>query len=140
MSAYKKYFDETKYMSFLIIDDELVEKYNEVWEKVKNSIRKEFGSKPVYHEKYPKPKIKSYNGKINTNFRNNKIPTEGSQFICLSVISINSVFRNSKKYYPQVFLEKCKYAVKEKKIPRYIIDGIEISSDSDRANSDEEKF
>ena len=88
-------------MSFLIIDDELVEKYNEIWEKVKNSIRKEFDSKPVYYEKYPKPKIKSYNGKINTNFRNNKIPTEGSQFICFSVILINSVFRNSKKYYPQ---------------------------------------
>ena len=30
MSAYKKDFDETKYMSFLIKDDELLEKYNEI--------------------------------------------------------------------------------------------------------------
>ena len=37
-----------------------------------------------------------------------------------------------------MFLEECQYAVKEKKIPRYIIDNIEISSDSDRENSDEE--
>ena len=33
----------------------------------------------------------------------------------------------------------CKYVVKEKKIPQYIIDDIEISSDSDRENSDKEK-
>ena len=63
MSAYRRDFDETKYMSFLIKDDELLEKYNEIWEKVKNSIRKEFDSKPVYNEKYLKAKIKSYNGK-----------------------------------------------------------------------------
>ena len=47
----------------MIKDDELLEKYNEIWEKVKNSIRKEFDSKPVYNEKYLKAKIKSYNGK-----------------------------------------------------------------------------
>ena len=28
MSAYRKDFDETKYMSFLIKDDELLEEYN----------------------------------------------------------------------------------------------------------------
>ena len=33
MSAYNKDFDETKYISFLIKDDELLEKYNEIWEK-----------------------------------------------------------------------------------------------------------
>ena len=38
MSAYRRDFDETKYMSFVIKDDELVEKCKEIWEKVKNSI------------------------------------------------------------------------------------------------------
>ena len=37
--AYKRAFDETKYV-FFIKDDELLEKYNEIWEKVKNSIKK----------------------------------------------------------------------------------------------------
>ena len=68
MSAYTKDFDETKYMSFLIKDDELLEKYHEIWGKNKNIIKKEFNSEPVYNEKYLKAKIKSYNGKINTNF------------------------------------------------------------------------
>ena len=39
MSAYRKDFDETKYLSFLIKDDELLEKYNEIWEEVKNSLK-----------------------------------------------------------------------------------------------------
>ena len=51
---------------------------------------------------------------------------------------IDSVFRTDKHYYPQVFLEECKYVVKEKEIPKYIIDDIEMSSDSDIENSDEE--
>ena len=70
---------------FSIKDDDLLEKYNEIWEEVKNIIKKEFHREPVYNEKYLKLKIKSYNGKISTNFHNNKIPKEGSQFICSSV-------------------------------------------------------
>ena len=40
MSAYRKDFDETEYMTFLIKDDELLENYNEIWEEVKNNIKK----------------------------------------------------------------------------------------------------
>ena len=82
MSPYRRKFDETKYMSFLIKDDELSKKYNGIWEKVKNNIKKEFDSEPVYNEKYLKAKIKSFNGKVNANFHNNKILKDGSQFIC----------------------------------------------------------
>ena len=47
---------------------------------------------------------------------------------------IYSVCRTGKNYYPQVFLEECKYIFK-----RFLsIDDIEISSDSDREHSDEE--
>ena len=46
--------------------------------------------------------------------------------------------KTSKNYNPQVFLEECKYVVKEKMIPKCIIVDIEISSDSDKENSDEE--
>ena len=89
MSAYRKDFDETKYTSFLIKDDELLKKYNKIWKKVKNSLKKEYDSEPVYNEKYLKAKVKSYNEKINTNFHENKIPNKGSHFICLSVSLID---------------------------------------------------
>ena len=42
MSACRRDFDETKYMSFLIKTDELLEKYNEIQEKFSNSIKKKF--------------------------------------------------------------------------------------------------
>ena len=84
-------------------------------ENAKNSIKKEVDTEPVYNKKYLKAKIKSYNGKINTNFHNNKVPKEGSQFICFSVILIDSVFTTGKNYYPQVLLEECKYVAKERK-------------------------
>ena len=35
MSAYRRKFDKTKYSSFLIKDDELLEKYNKIWKKLK---------------------------------------------------------------------------------------------------------
>ena len=50
-----------------------MKKYNEIWEKVRNSLKNEFDSEPVYNEKYLEAKINSYNRKIITNFRNDKI-------------------------------------------------------------------
>ena len=64
--------------------------------KIKNSPKKEFYSEPVYNEKYLKAKIQSYNWKISTNFYNNKIPKEDSQYICLSTILIDSVLEQVK--------------------------------------------
>ena len=53
---------------------------------------------------------------------------------------IDSVFRKGKNYYPQVFVEECKYVVKGKKMPEYITANIEVFSDTDRDISDEEIF
>ena len=54
----------------------LSEKWNQIWKKVSSIIKEEFDSKPVYNEKFIKTKTKSYNGKVNTNFHNNKITKE----------------------------------------------------------------
>ena len=69
----KRDFDKSECMSFLIKDEKLLEKYNKIWKKFNNSIKKEFDSKPVYNRKYLKIIVKSYNRKINTNFRNDKV-------------------------------------------------------------------
>ena len=87
-----------------------------------------------------KSKIKSYNRKIKTNFLNNEILKECSQFICSSVIFVDSVFRTGKNYYPQVFSEEYKYVINEEKIPKYIIDDIEIPCDSNEENSNEKSL
>ena len=142
MFAYRRDFDETKCVPFLITVDELLEKYNKTWEKVRNITKKKKNlSEAVYNKKYLRTKMKFYNGKINTIFHSNKIPKEGSQYRYLTVVLINSVYRKAENYYPQVFLEKCKYVVKEKTMSTFIIDDIEISfGDFDKEDSDEENI
>ena len=49
MSAYRRDFCETKYMSLLIKDGKLLEQYNEFREKIINSIKKGFDSVSVYN-------------------------------------------------------------------------------------------
>ena len=65
-------------MFSLIKDEKLLENYNEIWKKVSKITKKEFDRNPVYDEKYIKTKLKSYNGKINTNCNDNKILKQGS--------------------------------------------------------------
>ena len=48
---------------------------------------------------------------------------------------IVSLYRKDNKYYPEVFLEECKYVVKEKNTSKFITDEIS-ADDSDRENSD----
>ena len=50
---------------------------------------------------------------------------------------IDSIFRTGNNFYPQEFLEEFKYVVKEKTMPEYIFDDIEVSPHSDREDSDE---
>ena len=59
-------------------------------------------------------------------------------YVSLSIILVDFVFRTGKNYYTEVSSKECKYVFKERKIPNYIIDNIEIFSDSHRENSDEE--
>ena len=59
MSAYRKDFDETKHVSFLL------EKHSEIWDKVSEVMKKVFDSEPAYNEKHLKTKIKSYEVKVN---------------------------------------------------------------------------
>ena len=39
-------------MYFLIKDDDLLEKYNTIWDKVSADVKKEFDSKPVCNKNY----------------------------------------------------------------------------------------
>ena len=49
MSGYIKYFENGgKNMSFLIKDDEVREKYEEIWKVIKNKLGIKFHSEPIY--------------------------------------------------------------------------------------------
>ena len=106
-------------MYFLIEDDDLLEKCNIFWYKVISDIKKEFDSRSVYYKKTLKTKIKSYSDET-TYFYNEEIPNINSNHTCLAVVSLDSALDKDGNYYPQVFLEECKYTEKEKKVVRHI--------------------
>ena len=46
----------------------------------------------------------------------------------MSLIILDSVIRVSKKYYPQILLEECKYEVKKIKMENLINDDLDLGS------------
>ena len=101
-------------------------------------MKKNFESKPVYgdDDKYIKTKIKINANSIVTNFHNKKIPKEKSPCTCLSIIVLDSLIKANKKYYPQTFLEECKYVQEKIKTENYIDEDLE-KSESDSDSNDE---
>ena len=64
-SGYVKSYDQqTKWMYFLIEDDDLLEKYSAIWEKVSADIKNKFDSEPVYNKIFLKTIIKSHGGEV----------------------------------------------------------------------------
>ena len=58
MSKYIKYFENSgKNMSFTVIYD-VLDKYNKIWDKIKEKLNIKFHSKPVYNETYIKVKAR----------------------------------------------------------------------------------
>ena len=69
MSGYVKYFENgEKIMSFLVRDDNILDKYNEFWDKIKEKLNIKYHSKPVNYQKYLKAKVREFDGVIKTNF------------------------------------------------------------------------
>ena len=69
---YIKYFENwSKNMSFLIKDDEVWDKYDEICDSIKNKLGIEFHSEPVYENKYLKAKVREFDGVIKPNFLGN---------------------------------------------------------------------
>ena len=65
-----------------------------------------------------------------TNFHNKKMPKEKAPCKCLSIIMLDSVIKGNKKYYPETFLEECKYVQEKIKIESHIDDDLKSDRDS----------
>ena len=132
MNGHVKYFDDGgKNMSFVTDDEEVYEKYNEIWEVVRRLLKVKFTVGPVRDDKYLIANLKIFNGTNSTTFTNNAIPIERISYNCISAVDIDSVLRiDNKRSYPQAYLEQCKYKLKKRKIVNFIDDEI-IDGDSD---------
>ena len=65
-----------KNTSFLIKDDELWEKYEKMWDVIKNELSIKFRSESIYEKKYLKAKVREFDGVIKTNFLGNDMLKE----------------------------------------------------------------
>ena len=77
MSGYIKYFENGgKNLSFMIKNDDMLDRYKEIWNKIKNTINITFHSMPVYDENYIKTKVREFGGVIKTKFLCDETPKE----------------------------------------------------------------
>ena len=59
MSGYIKYFENGgKNMCFMIKDDDVLDTYNKIWDKIKTKLNTKFHSASVYDEKYIQTNVK----------------------------------------------------------------------------------
>ena len=98
MSGYIKYFENgIKNMSFVIKDDSVLDKYNEIWDKIKETLNVKFYSMPVYDEKYIKVKVGEFNGAIKTNFLGDKVTKRKRPLRLHSLYNYWLCYENEKK-------------------------------------------
>ena len=143
MIGYVKHFDSNRTMSFKVGDKKLLKKCNKILEKISNLINIEFNNEPVYcdYDKCIKTKIKMYEDRVNTNyFQGKKAPKENASYKCLSLITLDSVIRVNKKYYPQTLLEEFKYVIRKNKMENLINDDLDLSSSDESDNETDNKF
>ena len=95
----------------------------------------DFECKAIYDDKYINTKIKTHKDSIATNFHDKtgfkEVLEEKVPHKCLSIIILDSVLYAYEKYYPQTFLEECKYMRENVKTKNYIDMELESKSDSD---------
>ena len=131
-SGYIKYFENgSKNMSFLIKKDEVWDKYDEIWDVIKDKLGIKFHSEPVYKYKYLKTKVRKFDGVIKTNFLGKGISKENMYYTCTACIYIDSVLRINKKNHPQVYLEESKHKINKTQMPKFIKTELKSDSDSD---------
>ena len=131
MNGYIKYFDNGgKNMTFVMDNEKVYDKYNEIWEVIKKLLKVKFTVNLIRDDKYLVAKLKIFNRINRTTFINN-IPIERNHYICIPAIDIGSVLKiDNKRAYPLAYLEQCKYKLKKRKIVNYTDDEI-IDEDTD---------
>ena len=69
MTGYIKFFKNGgKNMSFVIKDDDMLNRYIEIWNKMKETLTIRFQSIPVYGEQYIRAKVREFNGVVKKTF------------------------------------------------------------------------
>ena len=107
-----------KFISFLINDEELLEKFNTIWTKIEDLI--ELNALSVYDDIYIKPKRKTYREKVYTTFCGLNVPEDDIEYESFAVFSTDSFLIYGNKYYLQVYLHNCPYKIVDKRMISFL--------------------
>ena len=61
---------------------------------------------------------------------------ENSSYKCLSIITLESIFKANKKYYLKTLLKECKYEDKNKKVENLNNDDLELTSSDNESDNE----
>ena len=102
-------------MSFNVSEEkERVSQYKKIWSKDESQLSENLATEPIKRKgKYVHGKFKTWKQRIKTNFHGQVVPRD---MYCnaTAVLKIDSVYKQGKKYHPQVYVEECKYTSAEK--------------------------
>ena len=140
--------NDSRYVNLLANDKKLLKKYNEIWDKIKSLSKKEFNKEPLDNDTCINTKIKIFNNVMDTEFIYKKIlkdnkhckyipiaPKNNKCYAYLSTILLDSILVNSNnEHCPQIFLEKCLYAMNMKTLNKSFYD-ISLDDSIDESNN-----
>ena len=118
-------------MSFVMKDDNVLDKYSKIWNKLIGELNIKFHNMPVYDEKYIKAKVREFNRVIKTDFLGDEIPKESMHYNCIACITIDSVMRMGEKELFTTLFRRMEIQIKKIKITKFINTELKSESESE---------
>ena len=81
--------------------------YKKIWNEVESQLFEKLVTEPIKGEgKYVHGKLKTWKERITTNFHGQDVPYD---MYCNAIVmlKIDSVYKQGKNYYPEVYVEEC---------------------------------
>ena len=89
--------------------DEWIEKYKKIWEAVEAQLFQSLTTFVVNKGKYINPKLNMYGDKIAVKYHDGKEVPYDKHCEVTGLLRISSVYNQGINYWPQVYLDECKY-------------------------------
>ena len=107
-------------MSFHIYDENVLERYKAIWNKIEDLKSIKLNALQVYDNRYIKTKIRTYGDKDYINFRGLNVPEDDRECESFVVICIDFLLVYNSKYYIQVYLDNCAYKIVNKRMTDFL--------------------
>ena len=106
-----KYTESSKWcMSFnLEAHDEWIENYKKIWEAVEAQLFQCLTTEVVSKGRYINPKLNMYGAKIAVKYHDGKEVPYDKHCEATGLLRIASVYNQGINYWPQIYLDECKY-------------------------------